>query len=190
MTSVEFWLNFASNSLATILGLIIGIPVAFWVERTLERRRNRDQLKQTLEKIDDLLGRILIQITNAELKLKSLENDDENKYLGYSFFSEIDVVESLHKELTKLEADWDLLLSVDIVISDFKSLNNLLAISWEVFSLKMSGKISAVNSYSKKLNDEFFFRKTITLDAINDFRKIMFEKYPSFEKRFQSSQRA
>lgn len=187
MTSTEFWLNFASNSLATILGLIIGIPIAFWIERTFEKRRNQTQLNQTLEKIDDLLGRMLIQITNAELKLRSLDDNNENKYLGYSFFTEIDLIESLHRELTKLEADWDLLLSVDIVISDFKSLNNLLAISWEIFSLTMSNKISTKNDNSKKLDDEFFFRRTITLDAINDFRKIMFEKYPSFEKRFQSN---
>jgi hypothetical protein len=54
----------------------------------------------------------------------------------------------------------------------------------------MSGKIATTNSYTKKLDDEFFYRRTLTLDAINDFRKIMFEKYPSFEKRFQPSTRA
>jgi uncharacterized membrane-anchored protein YhcB (DUF1043 family) len=184
MTSSEFWLNFASNSLATILGLIIGIPIAFWIERALEKQRNKKQSLQNLEKIEDMLARALIQITNVELKLKALDNDVQHQYMIYSFFPEVELIETLHKELTELETNWDLLLSIDIVVSDFKSLNDLLAVNRELFSLKMGGKISTMSSYSKKLDDEFSFRKTIALDAIKDFRKIMFEKYPGFEKRF------
>jgi hypothetical protein len=190
MTATDFWLNFASNSLATILGLIIGIPMAFWIERRLEKRRSEQQSKQTQQKIEDLLGRTLVQVTNAELRLKLLQNDEEGKYLVYSFFPEIDVTESLHKELTNLEADWDLLLSIDIVISDFKSINSLSSINREIFSIKMSGRVSTLRDFSKKLDDEFNFRKTLTLDAIKDFRKLLFEKYPGFEKRFQASESA
>lgn len=187
MSAPDFWLNFASNSLATILGLIIGIPVAFWVERGLEKRRIQGQFKQAQARINDLLSRTLVQVTNAELRLKPLQNDDENIYLVYSFFGEVDLIESLHRELTNLEADWDLLLSIDIVISDFKALNSLLSVNREIFAIKMSGRISTMKEFSKKLDDEFYFRKTLTLDAINDFRKIMFEKYPGYAKRFQPS---
>ena len=100
MTAMDFWLSFASNSLATILGLIVGIPVGFWVERRLEKRRNQEQFTQMQARINDLLSRTLVQITNAELRLKPLQNDDENKYLVYAFFGEVDLIESLHRELT------------------------------------------------------------------------------------------
>jgi hypothetical protein len=187
MTAIDFWLNFASNSLATILGLMVGIPVGFWVERRLEKRRNQEQYTQVQARINDLLSRALVQITNAELRLKPLHNDDENKYLVYAFFGEVDLIESLHRELTNLEADWDLLLAIDIVISDFKALNSLLGVNREMFAIKMSGRVSTMKEFSKKFDDEYSFRKTLTLDAINDFRKIMFEKYPELAKRFQSS---
>jgi hypothetical protein len=190
MTATDFWLNFASNSLATILGLIIGIPTALLIERLLEKWRNQEQFKQTQVRINDLLSRTLVQVTNAELRLKPLQNDDENKYMIYAFFGEVDLIESLHRELTNLEADWDLLLSIDIVISDLKSINSLLAVNRDIFAIKMGGRASTMKEFSNKLDDEFHYRKALTLDAINDFRKLMSEQYPGYVNRFQPSKSA
>jgi len=106
MTSSEFWLNFASNSLATIVGLIFGIPIAFWVERQIDNLRNRETKKQNVDKTEKLLTRVLIQVTNAELRLKAFHDIEEKPFLIFAYFQEVEVIESLHRELTLLETDW------------------------------------------------------------------------------------
>jgi hypothetical protein len=39
----SFWHNFGSDLLATLFGVIIGIPIAFWVNRRIEARTVREK---------------------------------------------------------------------------------------------------------------------------------------------------
>lgn len=178
----EFWLDFLSNSLATFLGLTIGIPIAFWVERKLELRRKSSKQKQNNEKIEDILDRVLIQVVNAEQKLHAM-HFSQHSYFLYVHFSEIEVIDTMRNELTELETDWDVLLTIDLMISHFKSLNHLLQVNRELFALKTQDKLLNMSEYSKKFDSEFFFLTAITSDAIASFRNFLFERYPNVKNR-------
>lgn len=180
MTAADFWLNFASNLLATILGLIIGIPVAFCVERQIENLRNRETIKQNIDKTEKLLTRVLIQVANAESHLKAFHDIEEKPFLIYAYFQEVEVIESLHRELTLLETDWDVLLSVDMVISNLKSVNSLLSINRTVVAATENSTISA---YSEKFAGDLDYQMTLLSESIKDFRKLAFEKYSDFAER-------
>jgi hypothetical protein len=121
MTALEFWQDFLSNSLSTILGLIFGIPIAFWIERRLEKRREAKKQERNKERILAILERVLLQITNAESKLRTVDNVDQRARILYIYFSEIEVVDTMRDELTDLETDWDVLVSIDVIISNFRS---------------------------------------------------------------------
>jgi hypothetical protein len=41
--NVSFWQGFLGNLLATIIGVAIGIPVAFWISRTVETATEREK---------------------------------------------------------------------------------------------------------------------------------------------------
>lgn len=43
-----FWQNFASNGLATLLGAIIGIPIALWISRYQEQKIERERKEKIL----------------------------------------------------------------------------------------------------------------------------------------------
>ncbi|MBW1796037.1 MAG: hypothetical protein JRJ38_16715 [Deltaproteobacteria bacterium] len=41
-----FWKDFASNVLATLLGVAVGIPVALWIDRFVSRRRESKEIAE------------------------------------------------------------------------------------------------------------------------------------------------
>jgi len=47
MFDIEFWKNFLSNTLATFVGVIIGIPTALWINRIQQKSAEADK-KRTL----------------------------------------------------------------------------------------------------------------------------------------------
>lgn len=183
----EFSASFLSNFLSTILGLIIGIPVAFWIERKLENRRSSETRQQNIKKTESLLARVLVQVANADLRLKYSQNIEQKPFLIYLSFHEVEVIESLHKELTFLDADWDVLLSLDIVISSLKSLNGLLSINRETFALTFENKNPTMRPYSEKFGSELNFQITLVSESIKDYRKLTFEKYSDLMKHFEAN---
>lgn len=178
-------MNFASNGLATIIGAAIGIPIAFYVERKLESIRQKNNLENNKLKIEDLLYRALIQITNLEVTLQNAAKVDDKNFLIFTSLPEVEIIESLHKLLSDLDTDWEILLSIDFIISDSKSLISFLDTYRGLFLLLMGGKISPIGRYSLKFYKEFEFRGSLTLEAIKDFRKIASDKYPHFMKHLE-----
>jgi hypothetical protein len=146
--------------------------------------RNRETKKQNTDKTEKLLTRVLIQITNAELRLKTFHDIEEKPFLIYAYFQEVEVIESLHRELTLLETDWDVLLSIDMVISSLKSLNGLLSIHRSVVTEKKNSTISA---YAEKFTGELDYQMTLVSESIKDFRKLALEKYNDFAERVLKS---
>ena len=95
----EFCLSFLSNFLSTGLGLIIGIPIAFYIERRLENKRNSETKEQNIKRTENLLARVLVQVANADSRLKYSQNIEQRPFLIYLYFHEVEVVKSLHKEI-------------------------------------------------------------------------------------------
>lgn len=183
----EFCANFLSNFLSTILGLIIGIPIAFWIERKLENRRTSETRQQNIKKIEGLLARVLVQVANADSRLKYSQNIEQKLFLIYLSFHEVEVIEALHKELTLLDADWDVLLSLDLVISSLKSLNGLLSVNRETFALTFENKNPAMRPYFEKFDSGLNSQVTLVSESIKDFRKFAFEKYHDLMKHFEAN---
>lgn len=187
MFTSEFFLDFLSNSLATILGLVVGIPIVLWVERWLESKRTEKTRKQNNEKSEEILARALLQITNAELRLKSLSNLDAKETLINLYIPQVDVIESLHNELTELNANWDVLLSIDIVISDIRAVNNLLDVHRNLFNLQMQERISTMGKHYIAWKGDMNSLLAITIDGIKDHRKLLFEHYPNVINQFDEN---
>lgn len=190
MICSEFLLSFLSNFLSTILGLIIGIPIALLIERKLENKRNFEARKQNTEKTGNLLARVLVQVANADSRLKTFHNIEQRPFLIYFSFPEVEVIESLHNELTFLDTNWDVLLSLDIVISSIRSLNSLLSVNRETFALTFEKNNTAIRSYSEKFDSELNFQITLVSESIKDFRKLAFEKHSDLLKHFGASSSA
>ena len=48
---ISFWQNFGSNLLATLIGVALGIPVAFWISRQAEATTEHEKKKKILEQL-------------------------------------------------------------------------------------------------------------------------------------------
>ena len=60
--NLSFWQDFLSNGLATLIGAVIGIPIAFYIERRVEKKRDYERKKELLEAIIISLEENLNQI--------------------------------------------------------------------------------------------------------------------------------
>ena len=85
-----------------------------------------------------------------------------------------------------MDTDWDVLLSLDIVISSIKSLNGLLSVNRETFALTFENNEGTMRPYSEKFDGELNFQITLVSESIKDFRKLAFEKYSDLLKRFEA----
>jgi hypothetical protein len=175
-----------ANGLATFFGVILGIPTALLVERWMEQRRNNKYKVLNKIRIEDLLYRTMIQVANIESSIKTAQTSVDNNFLIFVSFPQVEVIETLHKLLTELETDWEVLLSLDFIISDTKSLVSLLEMFREMFSLLMLGKISPLGRYSVEFKKEIEFRELLSLEAISDFREKVMERYPEYIKHIDS----
>jgi hypothetical protein len=58
----SFWQNFVSNGLATLLGVIVGIPVALWIGRIEEELSGKERKTIILKSLYDELGYCEIEL--------------------------------------------------------------------------------------------------------------------------------
>lgn len=66
MFDIEFWRNFLSNALATFVGVIIGIPVALWINRIQQKLSEKTEAER-LEADADTRKRKILQLIKDEL---------------------------------------------------------------------------------------------------------------------------
>jgi hypothetical protein len=80
MFDIEFWKNFLSNLLATFLGLIIGIPVALWINRFQQKATEVSENKridlETSTRKEKILNLIKAELEFNE-EIFSTRNNDE-----------------------------------------------------------------------------------------------------------------
>src|SRR3954447_23936497 len=70
MTGPEFWLDVPSNTIATIIGVGIGIPVGFWFEHRIERQR---EYKSNVGRLESLRGVIFVLRESLDANLSAIE---------------------------------------------------------------------------------------------------------------------
>ncbi len=100
MFDLEFWRNFLSNALATFVGIIIGIPVALWINRIQQRISDASET-QRLATEATAKKRKILKLLSIELR--------QNKgvlELIQQYYKQFDVDASDVKELIKRIVDF------------------------------------------------------------------------------------
>jgi len=67
MFDLEFWKSFVSGSLATMVGVIIGIPIALWINQIQQRAIEHSE-KEKFERETNAKRRKVILLISDELK--------------------------------------------------------------------------------------------------------------------------
>ena len=162
------------NLFATIISVGLGVPTALWLAQEAEKRE--DQKEQ--EQIQTVLERVLVQVANAEQQIEFLSRIlHDKKRLMYQRLSQVEVITSLHRVLTNLQADKEMLLALDIVIADLSALNDFFKVS-HVFS-QHEEEVMVFGIPSEE-GRELRARIVYAREAIKDFRESVKEKYPEF----------
>jgi len=66
MFDIEFWKNFLSNALATFIGIILGIPVALWLNR-IQQKSSEASEKRKVEMEATGRKKHVLQLIKEEL---------------------------------------------------------------------------------------------------------------------------
>jgi hypothetical protein len=64
---ITFWRDFVSSVLATLLGALIGIPTALWIDRSISKRREAEKAR-TRQDIADQRRNQLVQVLLESLR--------------------------------------------------------------------------------------------------------------------------
>lgn len=69
-----FWQNFVSNSFATLIGIVIGIPVALLIDRLIKTKQEKEKIQEIKKARDQQKHQLLILIRDTLQKNFDLVN--------------------------------------------------------------------------------------------------------------------
>ncbi len=78
--SLSFWQGFVGNLFATIIGVIVGIPIAFWISGKVESRTE----KEKKQKILGILAKELNQVRDSILEFNRNPESGKRVPLGFT----------------------------------------------------------------------------------------------------------
>lgn len=162
-----FWKNLVSNGLATLLGAVIGIPIALVIDRHLAARRKAEERQQahtlTLERKLQLIESLeaalrknqqLVQQMKTELTPQSvifynvdtllLDSTSSIKYQLIEDLRLDQLLDSIRYELAHLHRKVD--LQVEIEFSAFKAMQR--------YQVRRSQLISAIRDHFPRIESE------------------------------------
>lgn len=175
------------NLFATIMGVGLGIPAALWIDRELEKTRKESQNDEQQTQISGILERVLLQVVNAEQQIRFLQQIQFDKdKVSYHQLSQVDVISPLHGVLTNLEANTEMLLALDIVIADLRSINVFLN-TLQLRILKNKEMPSLRSFPPSDIDSELGSRISFALESIKTFRGKVQMKYPLFWKTIKEN---
>jgi hypothetical protein len=143
---VAFWKDFVSNISATFLGVLLGIPAALWLDRSISRRREKQEreakqavererllellrlLRETLERNREIIERMSKELTPDSLITYNVDP------------SLLDSTASLKYEIIN---DLDLNRQLDLLRYELQHLHRKVELRWEI----ELGPIRAMNLY-------------------------------------------
>ena len=100
----EFWIDYWPNFVATISGLLIGIPISLWLDRKITSWRERDKREEERQRIIQASEMLFQAFDGNNAQMKSLEDTvrqkmgKENLEIDYTAWDAIkpDVIHYLH----------------------------------------------------------------------------------------------
>ena len=140
-----FWQNFVSNSLATVVGVVLGIPAALWINRwisNIEDQKERDRQKEIkAERCKDLLRLLRGALEKNQKLLEQMEREirpdyvifynvdtqllDATSSLKYEIIENLELnqlLDSIRYELLHLHRKVD--LQLEITYSAFQAISS------------------------------------------------------------------
>jgi len=71
----SFWQNFASNSMATVIGVALGIPTALWINRFVEKQTTKERVEKIIRLLKDELSYNEIEFERWDGQLERVVNE-------------------------------------------------------------------------------------------------------------------
>lgn len=89
MFDIEFWRNFLSNALATFVGVIIGIPIALWINRIQQKSlhliETQKSIAESKSRKTKILQLLLGELNENLILLNSINDDLNGRSDDYQF---------------------------------------------------------------------------------------------------------
>jgi uncharacterized membrane protein len=162
-----FWQDFVSNSLATLLGALVGIPIALWLNRLLTRwqehrktsqeqalahhRRNQllQMLRETLQKNRDLILRMEQELRSKTVIFYNVDTQllDATSSVKYEVLDDLELshlLDSIRYDLLHLHRRVE--LQLEIAYSAFKAM--------DTYRQMRDSLIQAIHDYFPRIKDE------------------------------------
>lgn len=143
-----FWQNFVSNSLATLLGVVVGIPVALFIDRLVNQWQAKEEIRKQKERLQQRKSQLLQTIKETLQKNLALVEQMEKELtpeavifynvdvqllegtssLKYELIDNLELnrqLDSIRYELLHLHRKIE--LQLDIEFSTYKAMRNYIA---------------------------------------------------------------
>jgi len=163
----SFWQDFVSNSLATVLGVLVGIPVALCLNRFLTRRQESREtskqqvlatqrrhqllqiLREALQKNRDLVLQMEQELRPKTLIFYNVDTQllEATSSIKYEILDELELsrlLDSIRYELLHLHRKVELQLEIEY--SAFKAMGN--------YGETRAGLVQAIRAHFPRIKDE------------------------------------
>jgi len=163
----RFWQDFASNSLATLLGVLVGIPIALWLNRLLtrwqesrktsqeqalaaqQRRQLLQMLREALQKNRDLILQMEQQLRSKTVIFYNVDTQllDATSSIKYEILDDLELsrlLDSIRYELLHLHRKVE--LQLETAYSAFKAV--------DTYREMRDRLIQAIHDHFPRIKDE------------------------------------
>lgn len=80
MTCEPFWLNALSNLVATLIGIIFGLPAALWLDRVFRKRAENAKALETKKRARKILTILEAELYDDTEMMNQFHEDVANSY--------------------------------------------------------------------------------------------------------------
>ena len=80
MFGQAFFSDFISNLLATIIGVILGLPLAFWLDRVVRSRNVKERENEKNERVNKILSLLELELEENENAINRFHEDISNNF--------------------------------------------------------------------------------------------------------------
>jgi len=141
---MEFWSNFLSEFLAALIGVITGIPVALWLDRRLQEKRQRSRAASVLSALKDEIGH------NAKL-LKQMQ--DDRSFLPLLYNLDLSAWKATTARMLDSVDNVELTKQIARIYYEFEQLSKKVGIRFTMFYSTFRA-VQSYNEDSQRLRDQ------------------------------------
>ncbi len=80
MFNQDFYSNFLSNLLATVIGIGFGLPIALWLDRIFRSRNEKEKARESFERVKKILILLQSELKENQDSIDKFHEDVSNYY--------------------------------------------------------------------------------------------------------------